>query len=76
MTPGRSDLIELEMNALERSLETALMAGIQTGVGAAMHPGANAMVCIAFKDAAGAEEFRLAYLDVRAKIARERGEGT
>lgn len=58
----------LRMSDLEDSLKSALMSGIQTGVGETMHPDAKALVCIAFKDGLSAERFQRAYVAVRRRI--------
>lgn len=58
------------MSELEESLEGALMSGIQTGsgVGSMMHPDAQAIVCIAFRDALSAERFKREYVRTRYRL--------
>jgi len=57
-----------KMGELEQSLEGALMSSIQTGVGQLMHPDAEAIVCIAFKDTTSALRFNKEYVCVRYRL--------
>lgn len=62
-------MTEWQPSELEKTLQNALIAGIQTGVGSAFHPDANALVMIAFRNGADAEKFHLAYIEVRRRLA-------